>query len=200
MKTFSIRSLILGALALGALATPAFSAASTPLQQQWLCAPSAQSGAKRLVNPNTNNVVGTNGRGCGLFLLADVGYWLSQGYSVGPNLFSIQSTGALTSAASATTVNIGTLPAGAYISAIMLNEIAGAAITGGVALGTAASGTQIVAAQALGANGLLMVADSAIVARVFGTVGTPNAVSIFATCVTSCNAGSVTITVLYSFF
>lgn len=202
MKTFRIRSLILGALALGALASPAFSAASTPLQQQWLCAPEASgaaTGARRVVNPNTNNAVGLNGDGCGLFLRADVGYWLTQGFSVGPNLFSIQSTGALTSASSATSVNIGTLPAGAYISAIMLNEIAGAAITGGVAMGTAASGTQIVTAQALGANGLLMVADSAIT-RVFGTTGSPNAVSIFATCVTSCNAGSVTITVLYSYF
>lgn len=203
MKTFSIRSLVLGAFALGALASPALAVTSTPLQQQWLCAPEASgaaTGARRVVNPNTNNAVGLNGDGCGLFLRADVGYWLTQGFSVGPNLFSIQSTGALTSAASATTVNIGTLPAGAYISAIMMNEIAGAAITGGVAMGTAASGAQIVTAQALGANGLLMVTDAAILLRVFGTTGTPVQQAIFATCVTSCNAGSVTITVLYSYF
>lgn len=202
MKTFSIRSLILGALALGALASPAFSAASTPLQQQWLCAPEASgaaTGARRVVNPNTNNAVGLNGDGCGLFLRADVGYWLTQGFSTGPNLFSIQSTGALTSAASATTVLIGTLPAGAFIQAIMLNEIAGAAITGGVDLGTTASGTDYVSAQAVAANAALIVKDAGIT-RFVSSSGSPIAQSIYATCHTSCNAGSVTITVLYSYF
>jgi hypothetical protein len=197
-----IRSLVLGALALGALASPAFSAASTPLQQQWLCAPEASgaaTGARRIVNPNTNAAYALNGDGCGLFLRADVGYFLTQGFSVGPNLFSIQSTGALTSAASATTVQIGTLPAGAYISAVMLNEIAGAAITGGVDLGTTASGTDYASAVAVGANALVMVADSALT-RVVGVTGSPTAKPIFATCHTSCNAGSVTITVLYSYF
>lgn len=206
MKT--LRALLAAALFLAPLApAPVFAAASTPLQQQVMCSPepAVSAAGPRLVGGSlsavpTGTLYSINGQGCTLVKLADVGYFQSQGYTAGPNTFSIQSTGALTSASSATSVQIGTLPAGGYITGIMLNEIAGAAITGGVDIGTASTGTQIVSAQALGANGLLAVADSAVVARVFGTTGTPNAVAIWATCHTSCNAGSVTITILWSYF
>jgi hypothetical protein len=201
----NLRVLALAAIAVLAPSL-ALAVASTPLQQQVMCSPNipGEQGSRQIGTPvnspvPSGTVYTLNSQGCAAILLADVGYMRSLGFGIGANLFSIQSTGALTSASTATTVLIGTLPAGTYISAIMLNEIAGAAITGGVDIGDAASGTQFVSAQALSANGLIMVADSAIT-RVVGSTGTPVARPVYATCHTSCNAGSVTITVLYSYF
>lgn len=212
MKTFRIlrpgfRCLALAAIAAFALwQSPAQTAPSTPLQQQILCGPEvsgATTGSRTIGGTlsavPSGTIYGLNGQGCALVKLQDVPYFQSQGYTTGANLFSIQSTGAVTSAASATSVQIGVLPAGAYISAIMLNEILGAAITGGVDIGTTSTGTDFASAVALGANALVMVADSALT-RVVGVTGTPTAKPIFVTCHTSCNAGSVTVTVLYSYF
>lgn len=202
------RHLLPAALATAALlwAAPALAAASTPLQQQVMCASDPGVGA-----PGARTIGGTNsavpsltlyilnGQGCAAILLQDVAYFRSQGFTQGANLQSIQSTGAVTSASSATSVQIGTLPAGAMIVGVMLNEIAGAAITGGVDIGTTSTGTDIASAVALGANALVTVADSALT-RLFGTTGTPVAKPVFVTCHTSCNAGSVTITILWSYF
>jgi len=185
----------------------AFAAASTPNQQQVMCqgdVSGATTGTRTIGGTLSAVPSGTiyvlSGQGCVLVKQQDIAYFLSQGFTPGPNLFSIQSTGALTSAASATTVLIGTLPAGAFIQSVVLQEIAGAAITGGVDIGTTASGTDIASAVALGANALVTVADSALTRIFKDGSNNPVAKGINVTCHTSCNAGSVTITVLYSYY
>jgi hypothetical protein len=200
----NLRVLALVAAALLPWSTPVFAAASTVNQQQVMCAPDVAANAigARTVGGTTSQVPsGTvyvlNPQGCGLIATGDVGFFLSQGFTAGSNLFSIQYAG-VTSASSATTTQVGTLPKGAVIVSVILAETAGAAITGGVDIGNAASGTQFVSAQALGANGLLVVADSALT-RIVGTTGTTTQWPVYVTCHTSCNAGSITITILYSF-
>lgn len=200
----NLRILALAAAALLPWSGQALAAASTVNQQQVLCqgdVSGATTGTRTIGGTLSAVPSGTiyvlSGQGCALIATGDVGYFLSQGFTAGANLFSIQFAG-LTSAASATTVQVGTLPKGAIIQNVILAETAGASITGGVALGTTASGTNYVTAQALGANGLLVVADSALT-RIIGSSGNTLAQPVFMTCVTSCNNGSVTVTILYSF-
>ncbi len=200
-----IRPLFAAALALAALAPlPAFPAASIVNQQQVLCAPEvagATNGARTVGGTGSQVPSGTlyslNSQGCGLIAVGDVGYFLSQGFTPGPNLFSIQYAG-VTSAASATSVQVGVLPKGALIMGVLLAETAGNAITGGVDIGTTSTGTNYASAVALGANAVVMVADSALT-RIIVSSGNTLAEPVFVTCHTSCNNGSITITVLYSF-
>jgi hypothetical protein len=78
-------------------------------------------------------------------------------------------TGILTSFLS--TVNTSnftmTVPAGQQIIAIQLRETANNAITGGLKIGTTDGGTDVVTAQAVGALGNLVIADAAILLKVF---------------------------------
>jgi hypothetical protein len=82
-----------------------------------------------------------NAQGCAPISLAnsDAAYFQSQGYTPGPNLFSlIQQT--MPTSTTATTSTI-TLPANAYIAASCMQETAGNAVTGGVDIGNATSAT-----------------------------------------------------------
>jgi hypothetical protein len=202
MRTSILKVASLAALAL--LPWSAQAATSTVTQQVIMCAsdpgigpPGARTIGGTLSAVPSGTVYVLNGQGCAAIAKGDVGYFQSQGFTPGSNLFTIQYAG-VTSAASATTQLVGTLPAGAIIQNVILAETAGAAITGGVDIGTTASGTNYVSAQALGANGLLVVADSALT-RIVGSSGNTTAQSVYVTCHTSCNAGSVTITILWSY-
>jgi hypothetical protein len=198
-----ILALAVAAAALG-WSSPGFTAASTVNQQATVCqgdVSGATTGTRTIGGTLSAVPSGTiyvlNGQGCALVAIGDVAYFLSQGYTQGSNLFSIQYAG-VTSAASATTTQVGILPKGAVIMAVIMAETAGAAITGGVDIGKAASGTDFASAVALGANALITVADSALT-RIVGTSGTTTQWPVYVTCHTSCNAGSITITILYSF-
>jgi hypothetical protein len=59
------------------------------------------------------------------------------------------------------------VPAGYAIEAITIRNTTGNAVTGGIKIGTTAGGTDVVAAQAVGANSLVTVADAAILKRYF---------------------------------
>jgi hypothetical protein len=204
MKNF-LRILAASALAVQLWSpAPVFAAASTVNQQRMMCqndVTGASSGARTIGGTlsavPSGSIYTLNGSGCTLVAVGDVAYFLSQGFAFGAQTGMIQYAG-LTSASSATSVLIGTLPQGAVIQSILLAETAGAAITGGVAIGTTSSGTNIVTAQALGANGLLVVADASVT-KIIGSTGTTLANPVYATCVTSCNAGSVTISIIYWF-
>jgi hypothetical protein len=200
----NLRILALAAAALLPWSTPSFPAASTVNQQQVMCqgdVSGATTGTRTIGGTLSSVPSGTlyvlNGQGCALIAVGDVAYFLSQGFTAGPNLASIQFAG-ITSAASATTQQVGTLPKGAIIMTVLLAETAGNAITGGVDIGTTASGTNYASAVALGANAVVTVTDAALT-RIVVSSGNTIAQPVFLTCHTSCNSGSITVTIFYAF-
>lgn len=181
----------------------AHASASTQAAHAFLCAPAQTTGSqnRRVVNtsstasPQPSYVL--NNEGCAVIASGDVGFFLSQGYFYGPNIFSLIQTGITATTTSSTSTIV--LPASAIIQNIVLAETAGNAITGGVDIGDSTSATEYVSAQALGANGTVVVPDSALT-RLNGNSGTPTAYQILVKCHSSCNSGSINITILYSYF
>ena len=137
-----------------------------------------------------------NGQGCTVAKQQDVGWFLSQGFSPGPPFGAniLFTTGVLTGT---TSVQIGTLPASTYVQHIIVNNLTANAITGGIAFGSTANGTDLDATLACGANCLAFALDSALTKRV---VSTTAATPIFASAVTAWNSANVTITVVYGYF
>lgn len=187
--------LVAGALALSALlslqASPALANGAV------LCAPDPSGGAigaRRIVNPNTNNAYGFNSSGCAYVAQADIGYFQSQGFTFGPNTGSIVfTTGVQTST---TDLVIGNLPANAFIIGVAATNSTANAVTGGISLGSAANGTQFVAALTCAAN--CVSATSAITAATVYSATAP--VPLHAAAVTSWNSANVTLTVTYGYF
>lgn len=93
---------------------------------------------------------------------------------------------------SATSLSAISVPAGYAITDIMIENTTANAVTGGIKIGTTSGGTDVVAAQAVGANGLVM--TGSILKRVFST-SAPTALYIDA--VTSWNSASLNISVSY---
>lgn len=190
----------LAAFACLTLALPAQAAATTQTTHAFMCSPQAAVGAqpRRMVVPNTAaNVYVLNSDGCVLVVTGDIGWFLSQGFVNGPNIFTLtQSTITASTTASTSTI---TLPAYGIIYQVVLEETAGNAITGGVDIGDSGSATRFASAVALGANATVAVADSALT-RLFANSGVPVADQILVVCHTSCNSGSINIVILYGYF
>lgn len=197
------RNLIVGAaLAFAALglSQPAQAAATTQTAHAFMCAPQTAIGAqaRRLVMPTTAATVYVlNSDGCVLVAVGDIGYFSSQGFVNGPNIFTLQQTG-ITASTTASTSTI-TLPAYGVIYMVVLEETAGNAITGGVDIGDSGSATRFASAVTLGANATVSVADSALT-RLFANSGVPVADQILVVCHTACNSGSINIIILYGYF
>lgn len=183
----------------------AHAAASTQAAHAYLCAPPQPQGSgqgpRRVVNTSSTASpqpsYNLNALGCAVIASGDIGFFLSQGFYYGPNIFSLVQTG-ITASTTASTSQI-VLPAGAVIQNIVLAETAGHAISGGVDIGDATSATTYASAVALGANATIVVTDSALT-RVFANGGTPAADQILVACHTACATGSINISVLYSYF
>lgn len=203
MKTLRNLAFALGLAAVAALALNAprvNAAATTQTTHAYMCAPDPGFGGanRRIVVPTTNGgTYNLNGQGCALIVGADIGYFVSQGFSQGQNLFTLQQTG-ITSSTTASTSTI-TLPAYAVIQNIILSETSGQAVTGGVNVGDSGSATRFASAVALTSNNTVVIADSALT-RVFANSGVPAADQILVACQTSCNSSSINITILYSFW
>jgi hypothetical protein len=60
-----------------------------------------------------------------------------------------------------------TVPAGYMIESIAIRNTTANAVTGGIKIGTTSGGTDVVAAQAVGASALVVIADAAILLRYF---------------------------------
>jgi hypothetical protein len=137
-----------------------------------------------------------NGQGCAVFNQADVTYFLLQGFTPGPPFAAniLFTTGVWIGT---TAFQIGTLPAATYIQHIIMQETAGAAVTGGVKVGSTSGGADIVAAQTVGASSLNYVTDAALLKRVFSTTA---AQPLFVTPATAGNNANVTITVVLGYF
>jgi hypothetical protein len=184
--------------------TPAHAAATTQTTHAFLCraAPSVGTGGPARV-VNTSSTASPqpsytlNGDGCAVIAASDIGFFLSQGFFYGPNMFVLQQQ-AMTATTTSTTSTI-TLPAYGMILAVVLEETAGNAITGGVDIGDSGSATRFASAVALAANATVVVADSALT-RVFSNSGVVSADQILVACHTSCNSGSINISILYAYY
>jgi hypothetical protein len=133
-----------------------------------------------------------NGAGCASIQQADVGYFLSQGYT---SISGLQPIIFTTGVATGTTdFVIGNLPANAYIASIIMANATANAVTGGVSIGSTANGTDIVAATTCAAN---CVANSTLVKTAFSTTAQT---ALHAAAVTAWNSANVTITVNFGAF
>lgn len=198
---------IAAAFAFQAPIEPAQAAASTQTTHALMCAPVAavqQTGARTVGGTNTAVPSGTlyslNSSGCALILGADVGYFLSQGYTYGPSVLTLQAIGLTGS--STTAISTGfTLPAYGYIVGIVVCETAGNAVTGGLSIGDSGSSTRFIAGGnlAVAANGC-SVAPDANLTRVDVQSGVPTASAVQVAPITSWNSAVVNITILYSYF
>lgn len=201
------RSLIALALA-GTLAFAApqlaNAAATTQTLHAYLCAADAavgQAGPKKVVNTSSTATPQPsyllNGQGCAVIAAADIGFFLSQGYSYGQGLFTLIQTG-ITATTTSSTSTI-TLPAYGIIYQIVIEETAGNAITGGVDIGDSGSATRFASAVATGANATVVAPDSGNV-RVFSNSGVPAADQILVACHTNCNSGVLNVSIIYGYY
>lgn len=87
------------------------------------------------------------------------------------------------------------VPAGYKIDSIVMRNLTANAVTGGIRIGTTAAGVDVVAAQAVGANALLQVADSALLKRAFSMTAVQQ---LFIEAVTAWNSANVEIYVKLS--
>jgi hypothetical protein len=138
-----------------------------------------------------------NSNGCALIAQGDMGYFQSQGFVQNPSQTSaFLITGLLPS--SGTTDIVGpTLPAGAYLQQIIVSDIVASTVTGGLAIGTTANGTDIVAALTTNANGVNFVTDANLKLRVFSATA-PQVIHVAP--VTSSNGANLNMTFVYGFF
>jgi len=206
LKLLAAAALVLAPIA---IPVPSFAATSPSLQQIVLCAPqsvAATSGPRRVVNTSSTASpqpsYNLNAQGCAVFKSTDAGFFLSQGYVQGPNLFTAFG-GPYT--AQATAANAIPLPAGALIMGICIQETTGNAITGGLDIGIAGSSDATIAsAFAVAANAVTCVPGSALLAGAFpvsGAVTGPVAKLIYVNAHTNWSDGaSIVVTVLYSYF
>lgn len=198
------RALLIAALVLLPFSLPqaAYAAATTQTTHAYLC--SSQSfgtgaASRRVVNTSTTAATAytLNAVGCAVFAAADIGFFLSQGFSFGAADFVLQQQ-AITANTTSSTSTI-TLPAYGMIKYIILEETAGNAVTGGVDIGDSGSATRFASAVALSANNTVIVTDSALT-RIFANSGVPAADQILVVCHTACNSASINISVVYAYY
>jgi hypothetical protein len=160
----------------------------------------ASTGARQIGGTGSAVPSGTlytlNSQGCALIAFADIGYFTSQGYVANSSQnVIIFNTGVATGT---TDFVIGVIPAKAYIQQIIFSNSVAAAVTGGISIGTTANGTNIVAAQAVGASTDVAVAQAAILLPVPVTTGLASTLHMAA--VTAWNSANVTVTVIYGYY
>lgn len=207
MKSRLLKILLAAALAIAPVALPisaAHAAATTQTLHSFLCAPEPSvgtAGPRRVVvtssTASPQPAYQLNGSGCALIANADAGFFLSQGYTYGPNEFVLQQM-AITANTTASTSTI-TLPAYAYIKYFVLEETTGNAITGGVDIGDSGGATAYQSAVALGANATVLSIPTAT-KGIFSNSGVPSADQILVVCHTNCNSGSINISVIVGYY
>ena len=190
-----MKKLLLALLAAAALSFHAPSAHAIVM----MCAPDvsgAATGPRTIGGPNSavpsQTLYVLNGQGCGLIQAIDIGYFASQGFTQASSQTSIDTIVGVQASGTAT-VQIGTLPAGAYIQKIIIqNTTANAA--GSIAVGsTTPAGADIVAAVVCAANCLI---DATLLkTAISATAATPIYVSSSAW-----GTSNVTVTVVYGYF
>lgn len=87
-----------------------------------------------------------------------------------------------------------TIPSNTFITYIIINEVAGHAITGGLDIGTTNGAADIVSAFAVGANSLAVIPDAAILLRIFNLLASQ---TLFFHAHTSWNSAKIDVEVFY---
>ncbi len=87
------------------------------------------------------------------------------------------------------------IPMGAAIRDIIIVNTTANAITGGLKIGTTSGGTDVVAAQAVGANAVIAISDSALLKRFFSLTANQ---ALFFDAVSAWNNASLTIIITYN--
>jgi hypothetical protein len=157
---------------------------------QLMRAPTSITGtdARPVSIPNSTTVYHLDSQGRALVAEADIPYLRAHGFSpvrdTQADLFV--TSGVIASGTSS--VGLGILPANYFIEHLILQELAGSAITGGVNIGSTAGGNDIVSALAITANLLTAVAGASILKRAFST-SAPT--SLFVSAVTSWNSANL---------
>ena len=201
-KHWLIGALTAAALAIG-LAAPASAGAIMCMPEPSATGPHAGTvgGTNSAVPSQTLYTL--NSEGCAAVSNQDVGYFKSQGWFPGPNLFSVSLVGIT---AQTTAAQAPVLPAGSYIVGLVIQETAGQAVTGGLDIGIAGSSDATIAsAVTCAASCLVHVADSAILVRTVGAsttgTGVPKAFPIYINAHTNwSDAAKVNLTVFYSLY
>ena len=182
---------------------PLHAAASLQVLHQFLCSPDVSvgtAGPRRVVNTASTTspqpAYQLNAQGCGLIAQPDVGFFLSQGYTVGVNEGVLQQN-AITANTTSTTSTI-TLPAYGFIKYIAIEETAGNAITGGVDVGDSGSATRFTSATAVGANANVIVVPTNLNGS--SSTGVPTADIVLVVCHTACNSGSLNVSVIFGYY
>jgi hypothetical protein len=203
MKRLSKLALAAGLAVAPMAPIPANAAASLQVTHAFLCAPEVTVGTAgpRLV-VNTSSTASPqpsyqlNSQGCGLIASADVGFFVSQGYTFGTNE-GVQIQNAITANTTGTTSTI-IVPAYGFIKYIVVEETAGNAVTGGINIGDSGSATRFSSATAVAANSNTVIVPTNLTGSANTGVPTPDTVLIAA--VTAFNSASLNVTVIFGYF
>lgn len=86
------------------------------------------------------------------------------------------------------------IPTNAYILGIVIKNQSANAVTGGISIGTTLAGTDVVAAQAVGANAIVYVTDATLLKRIFSDIAST---TLYVGAVAAWNSAVINVTVLY---
>lgn len=158
-----------------------------------VCGPSRAGtavGPGRWVAPTSTNAYSTDSNGCVVIAATDLGDARNAGFIVDPRV------GFVLGLSSTSVDSSFTLPSAGRLDSIVLQETSGAAVTGGIFIGTTSGGRDITEI-ALGASQITQVPDSSMLKRVFTTTGGQQ---IFIKGDNKANNSSVNVTIQYSYF
>ena len=182
---------------------PAIAAASLQVTHAFLCAPEVSVGTAgpRLVTNTSSTATPQpsyqlNSQGCGLIATPDIGFFLSQGYTIGVNE-AVSQQNAITANLTGGTSQL-ILPAYGFIKYIIIEETAGNAITGGVNIGDSGSATRFSSATAVTANSNVVIVPTNLTGS--SNTGVPTADTILIAAVTSFASASINVTVIFGYF
>jgi len=190
--------------ALAALAPiPLNAAASLQVTHVVLCSPDIAGGVqgpRRVVNTastaSPQPAYQLNAQGCAVIATPDVGFFLSQGFTVGTNE-GVSQQNAITANTTGTTSQI-VLPAYGFVKYIIIEETAGNAVTGGINVGDSGSATRFTSATAVGANANVVVVPTNLTGS--SNTGIPTADTILIAAQTAFNSASLNVTVIFGYF
>jgi hypothetical protein len=203
MRPFKLT--LAAALALAPMAPiPVNAAASTQVTHAFLCAPEppvGSPGPRRVVNTSSTATpqpaYTLNALGCASIASADIGFFLSQGFTFGVNE-AVQQQNAITSSGTTAITTTITLPPYAFIKYIIVEETAGNAVTGGVNVGDSGSATRFLSGTAVGANANVVVVPTNLTGS--SNTGVPTSDTIIINAATGWNSASLNLSVIYGYF
>jgi hypothetical protein len=192
-----------GALAFAPIAPiPADAAASLQVTHAFICTPEVSvgtAGPRLIVNTSSTAVpqpsYQTNSQGCALVASADVGFFLSQGYTIGVNE-GVQIQNAITATTTGTTSTI-VLPAYGFVKYIVIEETAGGSITGGLNVGDSGSATRFSSATAVAANSNTVIVPANLTGSANTGVPASDTVLVAGT---FAGGASLNVTVIFGYF